>query len=69
MYWASRISNIGLQMALPALLGWWGDRSWGTEPWLVVVGAVVGFASGMLAILKLADSFQRQDRQDGGGQT
>jgi F0F1-type ATP synthase assembly protein I len=57
MYWASRISSIGFQMAVPPLAGWWGDNRWGTAPWLLIVGAVFGFGSGMLAIFKLADSF------------
>lgn len=60
MYWASRISNIGFQMAVPPLAGWWADSRWGTSPWLLIVGAGFGFLSGMLAILKLAASFDRQ---------
>lgn len=59
MYWASRISNIGFQMSVPPLLGWWADRSWGTEPWLLIAGALLGFASGMWSVLKLSDSFSR----------
>lgn len=29
------------------LLGWLADRWLGTDPWLVVAGAVLGFAAGM----------------------
>lgn len=60
MYWASRISNIGFQMAVPPLAGWWADSKWGTAPWLLIVGAGFGFLSGMLAILKLSSSFEKQ---------
>jgi hypothetical protein len=60
MYWATRISNIGFQMALPPLVGWWADGRWGTAPWLLIVGAGFGFLSGMLAILKLASSFEQR---------
>lgn len=60
MYWATRVSNIGFQMAAPALLGWVADRYFGTEPWLLVTGAVLGFLSGMMAMLKLATAFDRQ---------
>jgi F0F1-type ATP synthase assembly protein I len=65
MSWASRISNIGFQMALPPLLGWWVDRRWGTEPWLLIVGACVGFGSGMVSILKLANSFDQKKPSEG----
>lgn len=67
MYWASRISSISLQMVLPPLVGWWADRQWGTSPWLLIVAAVVGFASGMLAILKLERSFDRPPSRTGSG--
>ena len=42
MYWATRISLLALDMALPPLAGYWLDRKFGTEPWLVVVGACLG---------------------------
>ena len=40
--WVSQITNIALQMALPAGLGAWLDARWGTSPWLVVFGAGLG---------------------------
>lgn len=59
MYWATRISNIGMQMAVPPLLGWWLDSLWGTAPGLLIAGAVLGFVSGMWSIFQLADRFSR----------
>lgn len=67
MYWATRISNIGFQMAIPPLVGWWADSRWGTAPWLLIAGAVFGFFSGMLAILKLSNSFAKSKRSKGQG--
>jgi ATP synthase protein I len=52
--WASRATTIGLEFALPALVGALIDRRWGTGPWATVVGAVLGFAVGMMHILRLA---------------
>ena len=46
-------------MAVPPLAGWWADSRWGTDPWLLIVGAGFGFLSGMLAILKLSSSFEK----------
>lgn len=49
-------------MAIPPLAGWWGDSRWGTAPWLLIAGAVLGFLSGMLSIWKLSADFSRPKR-------
>lgn len=54
MQWVARITNIGLEMALPTLLGYWLDGQLGTSPWLLVVGALLGFGVGMLHLLSMA---------------
>ena len=65
MYWATRISGIGFEMAVPAGIGFWLDRLWGTSPWLVVVGACLGFAVAMLDIVKLARQIGSRDSARG----
>ncbi len=52
--WASRISTIGLEFALPPLAGAGLDRWWGTSPWATVAGAALGFAVGMVHLLRVA---------------
>lgn len=54
MDWASRVSTIGLEFALPALLGAYLDRYWSLRPLATVLGAVAGFAVGMIHVLRLA---------------
>jgi F0F1-type ATP synthase assembly protein I len=49
---ASQVISVALMMALPAGAGYWGDQKLGTSPWLVVVGAVVGLAAGMMQLLR-----------------
>lgn len=51
---ATRVTSIGMQMALPPLVGWWLDSQFNTGPWLVVVGAFLGFAVSMLELIRLA---------------
>ena len=54
MEWASRVTTVGLEFALPPLAGAGLDRWWGTSPWATVVGAVLGFAVGMVHLLRIA---------------
>jgi ATP synthase protein I len=59
MYWVQQITTIAIEMALPALLGRLGDQRWGTEPWLVSIGALLGFAVGLRHLLKIARPDQK----------
>jgi ATP synthase protein I len=52
--WATRVTSIGLEFALPPLLGGYLDRRWGSGSLLTIVGALVGFLSGMVHRLALA---------------
>jgi F0F1-type ATP synthase assembly protein I len=56
--WASRITTIALEFSLPALLGYALDHWWHTTPAGTLVGAVLGFAAGMVHTLKLAQQPQ-----------
>jgi ATP synthase protein I len=51
---ASRVTTVGLEFALPALLGVALDRWWKTSPLVTILGAVLGFAVGMMHILRIA---------------
>ena len=59
---ATRVTSIGIQMALPPTIGWWLDTRWATTPWLTIVGVILGFTVSMLELLKLA-----RDSEDSGG--
>jgi ATP synthase protein I len=54
MMWASRITSLGLEFALPALGGVYLDRRFDTRPWGTLIGSALGFALGMWHILKIA---------------
>jgi len=54
MMWASRITTVALGFSLPPLLGFALDRWWGTVPVATMIGAVLGFASGMFQTMRLA---------------
>jgi ATP synthase protein I len=71
MYWATRVSSVGFAMVLPTALGYWLDSKWGTAPWLVIVGACLGFTVAMLDLVRLARRLEKagpgsgSHRQDG----
>ena len=53
-------SRVGLELVaatvLGAGLGYGLDRWLGTEPWLLVVGVVLGAAAGFLAVYRLVNA-------------
>jgi hypothetical protein len=53
MYWATRISMLAFDLALPPLAGYWLDRKLGTTPWLVVAGACLGLLLASLGFYRL----------------
>ncbi len=54
MYWASRVTTVGLEFALPALAGYGLDNLWSLRPLGVIAGAVVGFVIGLLHLLRIS---------------
>jgi len=53
MEWVSHITSISIEMAAPAGLGYWLDGRWGSGPWLLAVGAVLGFLMAFWHLLAL----------------
>jgi len=52
--WAYRVTSLGLEFALPACAGYWIDQRFGSLPWGVMIGSVLGFAAGMTHLLRIA---------------
>jgi ATP synthase protein I len=52
--WSSRITTIGLEFSIPALLGFGVDHWLRTSPAATVTGAFLGFGVGMLHALRMA---------------
>lgn len=51
--WAARASQVAMAAVVPPVLGLWADRSWGTSPWLLCVGAGLGFLLLMMDVIRL----------------
>ncbi len=54
MQWATRATTLGLEFALPPLFGVLLDRHWRLAPLATVLGAILGFAVGMMHVLRIA---------------
>jgi F0F1-type ATP synthase assembly protein I len=52
--WASRITALGLEFALPALAGHWIDGRLGTSPWVTLLGCVLGITAGFVHLMQIA---------------
>ena len=60
MQLATQITSGSIMMVLPVVLGYWADRKWGTEPWLLILGAAGGLVIGMRHIMRLASTKQKK---------
>lgn len=61
MVWASRVTSIAMQMAVPSGLGYLADRKWDTAPWFTIIGAFLGGVLFMLEVIRLARGVASQD--------
>lgn len=65
------ITTLGLEFAVAVAMGvgvgFWLDKKWGSTPWAMVAGVMLGFALGMYIIVKesrrLAPSPERKKDQ------
>lgn len=62
MAWASQISNLGLELALPILAGYWLDQRWQTKPWLLIAGALLGISVFSLSVFRLSKAAAKKSQ-------
>jgi F0F1-type ATP synthase assembly protein I len=48
--------GLGFELIVPIVagvgIGYWLDRRWGTKPWLLLTGAILGIALGFLEFFR-----------------
>lgn len=59
-----RMAGLGIEFILalivPGLIGYWLDRKLGTGHWLLIVGGGLGFAAGLMLLVRAANrSFRK----------
>ncbi len=62
LQWATAITTIGLEMALPPLFGAWVDRHFGTGFLWTLILAVLGFVVAMRHLWDLSKRLNRRDK-------
>ena len=63
MEWGTRVTSIGMEFALPALLGFGLDRWLHTNPCFTVIGAFLGLGIGMTHVLRLPGELSRPTQE------
>ncbi|MBD3672050.1 MAG: AtpZ/AtpI family protein [Planctomycetaceae bacterium] len=58
----SQVTTIGGEMVFPAVAGYFLDRRWGTDPWLLIGGAVLGITLSVWHMYQLAAKSSRDNR-------
>ena len=53
----------GVSVVIGAALGTFLDKRWGTKPYLLMVGVVLGIATGFNELWRLAKRYQKQLKQ------
>ena len=56
--------ELGIAVALGTLGGHWLDGKFGTEPWLLLVGLVIGLIAGFRGVLRAVDRAERTERTE-----
>lgn len=59
LQWATTITTIGFEMALPTLAGWWLDQKFKTAPVWTIVLAVLGFTVAMRHLWEISKRLGR----------
>jgi ATP synthase protein I len=61
------LSGVGLTLVVSTVLGFWGgyvlDRWLGSSPWLMLVGLLLGIASGFVNLFRATGLFDREGRR------
>ena len=47
-------------------LGWWADSAFGTDPWGLIAGLVIGFAAFVRRLMDMRKLVGPEDGEDGG---
>ena len=53
IFWAERVTAMSVGLVAPVVIGWAVDWKFDTQPWGIVIGALVGFALLMTRLMQM----------------
>lgn len=61
------LGSVGIELGISTVLGLfagrWADEKLGTEPWLLIVGLLIGVTSGFRSLIREARKASQRDQQ------
>jgi ATP synthase protein I len=64
----TKLASVGIEFSISTLVGLlggrWLDGKLGTEPWLMIVGLVLGVSAGMRSLLRAARTANERSRSN-----
>jgi ATP synthase protein I len=64
MGYSFALAQVGIEMVLPTLVGYWIDSWLETTPWITIIAAVLGFAAGMIHLIVILKQKERDESSD-----
>ncbi len=58
------LAQTGVEMVLPAVLGFYLDQWLETGPWITIVTAVLGFAAGLVHLIAILKQKEREESSE-----
>ena len=62
-YYAA-LAQIGIEMVIPAIAGYYVDDWLHTTPWIMIAGAVFGFAASLIHLFAILRQKERDEAND-----
>lgn len=62
-YYAA-LAQVGIEMVIPAIVGFYVDEWLGTTPWIMVAAAVFGFAGSLIHLFSILRHKARDESSD-----
>jgi F0F1-type ATP synthase assembly protein I len=57
------LGQAGIEMVAPLAIGAWLDWQFGLGPWVIVVGAIIGFVGGTIHLIVMAQQIEREQTE------
>ena len=59
--------DLAASVGVGTLIGWWIDRQYETEPWGLIICALLGIIGGLYNFIRVATSVTRESSEESGG--